>query len=323
MKVISEVPGKCILFGEHAVVYGFPAISMAIPLKSRCTLQKSNKDQLEINFESLNEHFKGKNFADLRSKLPSKYDQIIFGLNELVEKYSIKLEDLTIKISSEIVSNAGLGSSASTSIALISAASEYFDLSLKEEDLAEFALQMEKITHGNPSGVDHSTCLYGKMIYFQDGKYRFVTPPDDFQILISYTKQAHNTKNVVSNVQKIKIEKPNLFNSLMEKIGYYTQIAEQELISGHYEEVGKLMILSQDFLSRLNVSNNSIATINKIALSNGAYGSKLTGAGLGGCVITIGPEKVLKKISKILKSKNYWNYIAKIDKDGVRTVRKE
>ena len=323
MKVISEVPGKCILFGEHAVVYGFPAISMAIPLKSRCTLQKSNKDQLEINFESLNEQFKGKNFADLHSKLPSRYDQIIFGLNEFIEKYNIKLGNLIIKISSELISNAGLGSSASTSIAMISAVSEYFDLNLREIDLMEFAFQMEKITHGNPSGVDHTTCLFGKMIYFQDGKYRFVVPPDDFQLLITYTNQAHNTKNVVSNVQKIKDEKPDLFNSLMEKIGYYTQIAEEELIDGNYEEVGKLMNLSQDFLSQLNISNNSISIINTIALSNGAYGSKLTGAGLGGCVITLGSENTLKKISKILKSKNYWNLIAKIDKDGVRTVRKE
>jgi mevalonate kinase len=81
------------------------------------------------------------------------------------------------------------------------------------------------------------------------------------------------------------------------------------------------MNFNQDLLSQLNVSNDTIDTINEIALKNGAYGSKLTGAGLGGCVITLGEEKVLKKISKIFNSQGYWNFLTTQDKNGAITTK--
>jgi mevalonate kinase len=232
------------------------------------------------------------------------------------------MKGVKIELSSDIIPNAGLGSSASTSIALISAVSEFYDLNLQKADVLTYVLEMEKISHGNPSGIDHTTCLYGNIIYYQKGSpFHIIYPPDDFQVLITYTNEVHNTKEVVTNVKKLKEEKSYLFDSIVDKIGFYTEIAELELISGNYEEVGKLMNFNQDLLSQLDVSNETINKINEIAIKNGAYGSKLTGAGLGGCVITLGEEKVLKKISKIFKSQGYWNLITTQDKNGAITAK--
>jgi mevalonate kinase len=322
MRVTSKVPGKCILFGEHAVVYGFPAISMAIPLNSTCTVEENRNNSIELNFKTINNKFEGSNLVDIEQKIPSNYSQFILGLNSLKKNFNLIVKDIKIELFSEIIPNAGLGSSASTSIALISAVSEFYNLTLKKAEILNYALEMEKVTHGSPSGIDHTSCLYGNIIYYQKGRpFHFVYPPDDFYVLITYTNQEHNTKEVISNVKKLKDENSHLFDSIVDKIGFYTEIAELELISGNYEEAGKLMNFNQDLLSQLNVSNDTIDTINEIALKNGAYGSKLTGAGLGGCVITLGEEKVLKKISKIFNSQGYWNFLTTQDKNGAITTK--
>ncbi len=322
MRVTSKVPGKCILFGEHAVVYGFPSISMAIPLNSTCIVEENKLNSIELNFKTINKKYEGSNLVDIEQKIPSNYSQFILGLNSLGNKFDIEIKDIRIELSSDIIPNAGLGSSASTSIALISAVSEFYGLNLKKADIFNFALEMEKITHGNPSGIDHTTCLYGNILFYQKGKpFHIVYPPDDFQVLITYTNQEHDTKEVISNVKRLKDEKSHLFDSIVDKIGFYTEIAELELVSGNYEEVGKLMNFNQDLLSQLNVSNETIDKINEIALKNGAYGSKLTGAGLGGCVITLGEEKELKKIAKIFKSQGYWNFLTTQDKNGAITTK--
>jgi len=322
MRITSKVPGKCILFGEHAVVYNFPAISMAIPLNSTCTVEENKHNSIEINFKTSNEKYEGSSLIDIEEKIPFNYSQFILGLNSLESNFDIIIKDIKIELSSDIITNAGLGSSASTSIALISAVSEFYDLTLKKAEILNYVLEMEKVTHGTPSGIDHTTCLYGNIIYYQKGRpFHFVYPPDDFYVLITYTNQEHNTKEVISNVKKLKDENSHLFDSVVDKIGFYTGIAELELVSGNYEEVGKLMNFNQDLLSQLNVSNATINKINEIALKNGAYGSKLTGAGLGGCVITLGEEKVLKKISKIFKSQGYWNFLTTQDKNGPLTTK--
>ena len=322
MRVTSKVPGKCILFGEHAVVYDFPAISMAIPLNSTCIVEENKHNSIEINFNTVNEKYEGNNLVNIEKEIPFNYSQFILGLTTLANNFDIIIKDIKIELSSDIIPNAGLGSSASTSIALISAVSEFYDLTLNKAEILNHVLEMEKVTHGNPSGIDHTTCLYGNIIYFQKRRpFHFVYPPDDFHILITYTNQEHNTKEVVSNVKKLKDEESHFFDSIVDKIGFYTEIAELELVSGNYEEVGKLMNFNQDLLSQLNVSNDTIDKINEIALKNGAYGSKLTGAGLGGCVITLGEEKVLKKISKIFKSQGYWNFLTTQDKNGPITTK--
>ncbi|TFF88687.1 MAG: mevalonate kinase [Promethearchaeota archaeon] len=322
MKVVAKVPGKCILFGEHAVVYGYPALSMAIPLKSTCIVEEINDQSIHFSFKTLKEVYWGKNLADIGSRMPRRYQQFVVCLNLLADRFGLDIKSLRIQIFSDIFPNAGLGSSASTSISLLSALNEFYSLNLKKKRLVELGFEMERITHGNPSGIDHTTCLFGNVISFQKGKFHIVNLTSKFKLLVTYTNQAHDTREVVSNVRKIKERRPNMFDDIVSKIGSHTRAAEIELIKGNFEMVGKYMNLNQKLLSQLNISNEIIEKINKLALKLGAYGSKLTGAGLGGSVITLGSEEVLKKISKSLSSEGFWNIITSQDKKGAIAMRK-
>jgi len=323
MKIISEVPGKCILFGEHAVVHGYPAISMPISLKSRCIVEENDKESVEFQFLNYNEFYEGATFQEVQAKLPSKFYQFIIGLSMIIKKYDIILDTIKITISSDLIPNTGLGASASTSIALISAVSAYYNLDLPLKEISNISLEMEKVTHGKPSGIDNETCIYGNMIFFRNGRFHRIDVPNDFQILITYTNKVHNTKDAIEKVQTLKKENPILFGSIMEKIEFYSESAELELISGNYLEVGKLMNLNQNLLAQLNLSNDTISKITNTALKNGAYGSKLTGAGLGGCVISIGSNNDLTNISILLDGQGYQSFITQINREGVIIERRE
>ncbi|MHA1669574.1 MAG: mevalonate kinase [Promethearchaeota archaeon] len=321
--VKSTVPGKCILFGEHAVVHGYPAISMPISLKSWCIIEENDKESVEFQFLKYNEFYEATTFQEVQAKFPSKFNQFIHGLYMIIKKYDIILDSIKVIISSELMTNSGLGSSASTSIALISAMTAYYNLDLPLKELNKISFEMEKVTHGNPSGIDNKSCIFGGMIFFQDGLFHRIDVPDDFQILITYTNQVRNTKDAIRKVQTLKKENSVLFESIMEKIGFYSEIAEHELINGNYLEVGRLMNINQNLLVQLNLSNDTISKIINVALKNGAYGSKLTGAGLGGCVISIGSNSDLKKISNLLDSQGYQSFITQVNREGVVIGRKE
>jgi hydroxymethylglutaryl-CoA reductase len=182
---------------------------------------------------------------------------------------------------------------------------------------------MEKVVHGTPSGIDNTVCTYGNAIFFQEGKFQNIEVPDNLKILITYTNMKHDTKLAIEQLRNLKKKESEFCQLIFDRIGFYTETAELELINGNLNEIGSIMNINQKLLAALNLSNDAISEIIDIALRNGAYGSKLTGAGLGGCVISICSADILEEISKILDLKGYKSLIATIDKEGVQSVASE
>jgi mevalonate kinase len=315
--VKTSAPGKCILFGEHAVVYNHPAIAMAISLNSTCEIQEGTNDKLQIILKNYNQSFEFSNLNDLGLNFPSQYNQIRFCLVDFQENFDLNLENIKITIASSLFPNSGLGSSASIAVALVTALNEFYKLNLEREKISDIAFEMEKIVHGTPSGIDNTICTFGNMIYYEAGKFRSLIIPHELKFLVSYTNIEHNTKEAIDKIKYLKNKNPKQTELFLNKIGEITREAEKELLNGNLSRIGKLMNRNQNLLTTLKVSNKTISEITTLALRKGAFGSKLTGAGLGGCVITLGKESVLNNLSSLLKTKGFKSFIINIDREGV------
>ena len=315
-KVIATAPGKIILFGEHAVVWNYPAIAMAISLRTTCQIETINQG-ITLIFQDFGFKASYPNLNELNVDIPKKFKQISFCLEKINQEYDKEISNIMIIINSEILPGSGLGSSASVAVALIAALNRYYNLDLDKHKISDFAFEMEKITHGKPSGIDNTICTHGNLIFFQGMLSHSIYSYTNFTFLITYTNIRHNTKVAVNNVKEFKEKYPSKTQQIFLKIGICSIGAEQELIKGNIKELGDLMNKNQKLLEQLNLSNDSISEIINISLSNGAYGSKITGAGLGGCVITLGIVKTLHKISSLLNERGYQSFIVKKDSRGV------
>ncbi len=319
-KVKVRAPGKTILFGEHAVVYGYPAIAMAISVNSECIIKETNHQIIKIRLKNYNSIYEARDLKGLKARLPSKSRQIIRCLELFKEEYRVEFQGVEISLSSRLFPSAGLGSSASIAVSLAYAINCFYELGLQKSKINEFAYAQEKIVHGSPSGIDNNICMYGNAIYFQADRFNFIKVPKDLNLLISNTNIEHNTKEAINRIKQLKKTNPEKTESYLQRIGALTEQAKNELSKGNIQKIGELMNLNNKYLTKLRVSNDAIDKIIKICRHNGALGAKLTGAGLGGCVISLGDPEKLKKIQHILTQKGFNSFIANNDSKGVRII---
>ncbi|TXT62949.1 MAG: putative Mevalonate kinase [Promethearchaeota archaeon] len=320
--IIAVAPGKCILFGEHAVVYGYPAIAMALDKGSKCNIRETKYNKIEIHLINYNEDFEGANIENLKQIIPQKYAQISKLFSLLSEYFQLEPQRLSITISSNLFPGAGLGSSASIAASLLYAFNCFYELHLQKTKVNELAYELEQIIHGTPSGIDNTICTYGKSIYFQNGTFSFMKISEKIRFLITYTNIEHDTKEAITRLRNLRQEQPKKTNQYLKEIGKICKHARRAIKNNDFDKIGELMNENQDYLSKLQLSNKKIQEITSTALNNGALGSKLTGAGLGGCVISLGEEEKLLDLITILQKKGYKSFIAKNDQEGVRCEKK-
>ena len=314
---IASVPGKCILFGEHAVVYGYPALAIAIDIFSYCKISESEQNGIGLILKNYDYSSNFLDINDLCNQIPPKFSQIGVGLKLFSKKNNIVINKVEINIYSDLWPESGLGSSASSSIALLGALNEFYNLNLNKKDISNLAFDMEKKVHGNPSGIDNTTCSQGGLIFFKDHEFQRFDFLKQFQILISYTGKTHNTKEAIRNVSEFCNKEPKLSTELFKKIRTITEKGLKELEQGNFVEIGNLMNLNHQILNEISLSTPDIEKITQISRSNNAYGSKLTGAGKGGCVISIGKLSDLQIIKEKLKKLGYPSIITSINNQGV------
>ena len=125
---IASAPGKCILFGEHAVVYGYPALAIAIDIFSSCQISEREQHGISLILKNYEHTFNFSNINDLLDNIPPKFSQIALGLKLISKKYKILIKKIEIKIQSDLWPESGLGSSASSSIALLGALNKFYNL---------------------------------------------------------------------------------------------------------------------------------------------------------------------------------------------------
>jgi len=294
----ASAPGKVILLGEHAVVYGQPALAVPVhQVQVKAIITPNPRGQpgsIWINAPGIDLE------SDL-SELPDEHP-IAAAIYLVLRTLDIpRAPACILRITSTIPVAAGLGSGAAVSIAVIRVLSAFLGHPLPLERVTSIAYEVEKIHHGTPSGIDNTVITYSMPVYFKRGKpIETIQLTNSFMLIIADTGISSPTAITVGDLRKAWQSDPDHYNSLFESVGTLVNSAKQAIEYGHIIELGSLMNLNHDLLIKMNVSSPELDHLVKVAIDSGAYGAKLSGGGRGGNMIALVNESNAESTAQTL-----------------------
>ena len=287
LEVSASAPGKVILFGEHAVVYGRPAIAAPVSqIRATATCVQSSEIILIA--------------PDLGIKRPLSQTPSDDPLAATIHHFQCAanlptLPPFTLTVSSQIPIASGLGSGAAISAAIIRAMAQFFDLTALATDewVCDLTYEVEKLHHGTPSGIDNTVVVYEKPVYFVKGQPNRIETfmvKRPLRILIADSGISSKTIEVVSDVRRQWEEKTAVFNQLFDGCATIAIAARSTIAAGNLPQIGRLMTENHRLLQKMTVSAPILDNLVNAAMGAGAMGAKLSGAGRGGNVIALVDE---------------------------------
>ncbi len=305
----SSAPGKVYLFGEHAVVYGEPAIPCAIERRARVTAEPRDDDRVRVEAEDLTLNgftveWGGDTDAHPDVDVPSNLVEAATGyIDEAVAQARDALSDpeagFDIVVESEIPLGGGLGSSAAVVVAAIDAAVRSRGESITPEELADRAYQAESaVQAGEASRADTYCSAMGGAVRVEGDDTRPIDAPA-LPLVVGYDGGAGDTGQLVAGVRALR-EEYEFAADTVETVGDLTRQGEALLADADpdaapsealLEELGELMDFNHGLLSALGVSARSLDRMVWTAREADAAGAKLTGAGGGGCIVALDPSE--------------------------------
>ncbi len=296
--VEATAPAKIILFGEHAVVYGQPAIAVPLSsLRARATVQVNTPRGQGLRIIA----------ADLNPAQPVEIEMDDEG-NALAVTARLVLQDLqtappdiTIAVHSQIPIASGLGSGAAVSTALARALSAAVNKPIDVARLNALVFEAEKIHHGTPSGIDNTVIVYEQPVYFvRNQPIQTIAIGRPFSLLIANTGRPASTRIAVGDVRKLYEANPESVQAVFESIGALVGQARSAIESGQPAHLGPLMCQNHKLLQQLTVSSPELDTLVAAALDAGALGAKLSGGGRGGNMIALVETETLPTVHAAL-----------------------
>ncbi|WP_420640624.1 mevalonate kinase [Candidatus Leptofilum sp.] len=309
----ASAPGKIILFGEHAVVYGRPAIAAPVSqIRASASVVYSSSNLCFLVAPDLNR-------LDRLQDLPE--DNPLARAVWLVVKAANLWEPpgVTIRVHSQIPIASGMGSGAAITAAIIRALAKH----LQREDLqsnemvSALTYEVEKIYHGTPSGIDNTVVAYEQPIYFvrQSPKNRIepFTVAAPLRFVVADTGVRSSTKVAVGNVRRQYNEQPAKFAKIFDECGRIAQEARQAIEAGDVAKVGQLMTENHAWLQKMTVSSPELDKLVDTALQAGALGAKLSGAGRGGNMLAlVADEEMETNVTTALQNAGAKNILTTI-----------
>ncbi|MFX0013493.1 MAG: mevalonate kinase [Promethearchaeota archaeon] len=292
--------GKTILFGEHFVVYGVPALASAIGDSTTCIVESKDGTGYELN--------------DNRPEVPGykkkKFDEQKESIKNIIDFMGINLEDKALKITfgGDLVCASGVGASAASCVSLARAINDEFNLGWDDTKINNAAYEGEKGYHGTPSGIDNTASTFGGLVYFirnlegSSNTIETIKLEKPIELVIASSGMTANTAEVVADVRKKKEEDPAWFEGIVKEYQEVIESGREALEKMELEKVGQLMNKNHKLLQDITVSNDVLDKMVKLARDNGALGAKVTGTGRGGNIIALTPSSGLQnKVYNALK----------------------
>jgi mevalonate kinase len=315
----SRAPGKIILSGEQFVVLGAPAVAMAVSLYSRIEVRPSQSGQIEVTADIplhlVDDDSKGSSARENQELL----EPLRIAVSATLDHLAIRDRSVHVDANCQIPIGAGLGSSASTTVATISAIAKSTGARLDRHEIFKLAFIPENYLHGQPSGVDQATCIYGGIIQFKKpSKITAISVKRPPMILVCDSGVHRSTKALVGSVVKRSREQIDRFQTHLGEITVISKAVTKALQSEDRDELGSLMDRNHELLRQIGVSTPVLDRLVAEARKAGALGAKLTGAGGGGCIIALcDSKKDRSNIARRLRKAGGTIYNVSIDANGV------
>jgi len=308
LKSIASAPGKIILFGEHFVVHGTKAILAAIDKRVTVTSTFTENKTIKVNSQLGTIEVP---ISSSHEEVKSEFRPFVYLANKIINSDQ-NVSGLEITIDSDIPIGVGLGSSSACCVAAVASICGLFK-ELSSEEILGMSIEAEKTIFPDTSGADCAVCTYGGMI--EHPSIEKIDNTFDLNLLIANSMIPHNTKNSVEKVNKFKENDEERFSQLCD---LETKLIDEVITAMKNNDataLGLKMSENQKYLEEIQVSNDTlrdmISSLNEISL-----GSKITGAGDGGCVIALVKNENVSKVPALL-GKDKECFSAKIDTKGV------
>lgn len=300
----ARASGKIILFGEHAVVHGQPAI--AVPLTAVQARAEAIPDDfgsgLTVHAPDVGHTLHAEDFDEQTDEGDPLYNALMYPLELTLGALNAPVPDLAITIRSSIPIASGLGSGAALATALIRALVMALGRSLRREKLNELVYEVEKRHHGNPSGLDNTVIVYERPVFFVRD-----TPPAPFTIRAPFTLVVADTgvnsptRITVGDVGTLFETGRERITPIFERIGAIACEARAAIEAGQIASLGPLMNENHALLRELTVSSPELNDLCAAALAAGASGAKLSGGGRGGNMIALAQPARASDVASALR----------------------
>jgi mevalonate kinase len=300
----ATAPGKIILFGEHAVVYGRPAIAAPVlQARARAVVTPRPQDppaQVLVEAPDIG-------LSSRLEELPALHP-LRRAVQALLDELRLDhLPACKLRVTSDIPLAAGMGSGAAISVALIRALAAFLGQPLPLEVVSGLAYEVEKIHHGAPSGIDNTVITYGLPVYFHrqpQGPLRIdiLHPVAPFTVVIGDTGVSFPTAVAVGDLRQAWQAEPERHERLFDAVGEIAVQARSFMESGQPDELGPLMDENQRLLGEMGISSPELERLIEAARDAGALGAKLSGGGRGGNMIALAPAWSAPKIAAALEA---------------------
>ncbi|MCC7355219.1 MAG: mevalonate kinase [Anaerolineae bacterium] len=298
MRAIASAPGKVILFGEHAVVYGRPAIAVPVA-QVRATAE------VAPGVPGSGLHLVAADLGRTVLLADAPADEPLAAIARLTLAH-LGIEtapDTVVTVRSTIPIASGMGSGAAVSSALTRALAAYCGRTLATEEVSALVFEVDKLYHGTPSGIDNTVIAYEQPVYFVKGE-----PPQPFHIahpftlVIADTGIASPTKVAVGDVRRAWQADTDRYERLFDRIGEIVRRARRAIEHSNDDALGPLLDENHRLLQELGVSSPELDRLAEAARAAGARGAKLSGAGRGGNLIALVRPDQAETVSAALRA---------------------
>jgi len=272
--------GKLILLGEHAVVYGRPALAAALPQGAEAVAEPADRARLEIAPWGV-----ALDASEIQAD--ERAEQLRQAFCALLDGYD-PLPAFRVRVELSLPGGAGLGGSAALSVAIVRALDAALGRQRDAPAVAEAALAAERVFHGNPSGIDSALAASGGVALYRKGSpLESVRLGRKLTLVVGHSGEQGSTRETVASVARQHARNPAKLDQIFDGIEALVTNGRSALQTGELWRLGQLMILNQKLLSSMMLSTSRLSEMCQAAEQAGALGAKLTGGGGGGCMIAL------------------------------------